>query len=116
MTNLKTLDDYTKLPDGYTDYGTEKILETVCNETLESLANEMIKRRIIYEPKTYIFSTACNKNDFLSYFKLASLNDYIIDASNYGFVSYLNFGTYYKPLKRRLTHERRRSIKKFKLH
>lgn len=36
MTNLKSLDDYTKLPDGYTDYGTEKILEKACNEALES--------------------------------------------------------------------------------
>lgn len=111
MTNLKTLDDYTKLPDGYTDYDTEKILETVCNETLESLTNEMIKRRIIYEPKTYIFSTACNKNDFLYGFTtmkqlLTKHEDCII----------IHLATYYKPLKRRLTHERRRSIKKFKLH
>lgn len=112
MTNLKTLDDYTKLPDGYTDYGTEKIFEKACNEALESLANEMIKRRIKNPPKIYMVSSEISKNDFLSFFK----NDHIIDSFNYGIVTFLDFGANYKILKRRLTHGYRSGKKKPRLH
>ena len=107
MTNLKSLDDYTKLPDGYTDYDTDKILETVCNETLESLANEMIKRRIIYEPKTYIFSTTFNKNDFLSGF--TTMKQLLAKHEN---CVIIHLNTYYKPMKMR---KRNRGVRKWKI-
>ena len=98
MADLRLLDDYTKLPDGYTDYGTDKIFEKVCNETLESLANEMIKSRIVTMPKIYVVSSVpLNKESLLQGFtKMQPLLTKHEDCV----IVYL--GTYYKPLKRRI--------------
>lgn len=113
MTNLKTLDDYTKLPDGYTDYGTEEIFEKACNEALESLTNEMIKSRIKTMPKIYVVSSVpLNRESLLHGF--IKTNPILLNQHSYCVVAY--FEPHYKPLKRRLTHERRGSIKKPVLH
>lgn len=98
MTNLKTLDDYTKLPDGYTDYGTEEIFEKACNEALESLTKEMIKSRIVTMPKIYVVSSVpISKESLLHGF--IKTNPILPNQSSYCVVAY--FEPHYKVLKRR---------------
>lgn len=99
---LRLLDD---------DFDIEKYTIEACEKALESLSNEMMKTRIKTKPQVFVVSTACNKNDFLSGFTkmqplLTKHEDCII----------IHLSTYYKPLKRRLTHGRRGSIKKPILH
>lgn len=96
MADLKTIDDYTKLPDGYKDYGTEEILEKVCNEALESLAKERIKSRLVTMPKIYMVSSyPLDKESLLELVKMQPILTKHEDCT----IIYL--GTYYKPLKRR---------------
>ena len=111
MTNLKSLDDYTKLPDRYTDYGTEKIFEKVCNDTLESLAKEKIKSRLATMPKIYMVSSGeiSKESLFQGFIKM---NPILQNRSSYCVVAY--FEPHYKILKRRLTHGRKGKIYKNK--
>ena len=76
---LRSLDDYVDTPKG-----------------LESLAKVLIKSRLATMPKIYVFSTAWNKNDFLSGFtKMQPILTKHEDCT----IIYL--GTYYKPMKMR---------------
>lgn len=102
MPDLRILDD---------DFDIEKYTIEACEKALESLSNEMMKTRIMTKPQVFIVSTAWNKNDFLSGFTTMKQ---LLTKHEDCTIIYLS--TYYKPLKRRLTHGRRRSIKKFKLH
>lgn len=105
MTNLKSLDDYTKLPDGYTDYGTEEIFEKACNEALESLAKEMIKSRILTMPKIYVVSSGeINKESLLQGF--IKMNPILPNQSSYCVVAY--FEPHYKVLKRRIGYDKQK--------
>lgn len=98
MTNLKTLDDYTKLPDGYTDYDFEQKIEESCKKALESLANEMIKRRILTMPKIYVLSSGeiSKESLFQGFIKM---NPILPNQSSYCVVAY--FKPHYKVLNRR---------------
>lgn len=98
MTNLKPLDDYTKLPDGYIDYDFEQKFEESCKKALESLANEMIKRRILTMPKIYVISSGeINKESLFQGF--IKMNPILPNQSSYCVVAY--FEPRYKVLKRR---------------
>lgn len=91
---LRLLDD---------DFDIEKYTIEACEKALESLSNEMMKTRIKTKPQVFVVSTAWNKNDFLSEFtKMRPL----LTKHEGGTIIYL--GTYYKPLKRRVRHDRRR--------
>ena len=110
MADLKTIDDYTKLPKGYEDYNIEEIFEKVCNEALESLTNEMIKSRIVTMPKIYMVSSVpISKESLLGFIKT---NPILPIQESYCVVAY--FEPYYKILKRRLTHGRKDKIYKNK--
>lgn len=102
MTDLRILDD---------DFDIEKYTIEACEKALETLSNEMMKTRIMTKPQVFIVSTAWNKNDFLSGFTTMKQ---LLTKHEDCVIVYLD--TYYNPLKRRLTHGRRGSIKKFKLH
>lgn len=99
MTNLKSLDDYTKLPDGYTDYDFKQKIEESCKKALESLANEMIKSRIKNMPKIYVVSSVpLNRESLLQGF--IKMNPILPNQSSYCVVAY--FDPHYKTLKRRI--------------
>lgn len=99
MTNLKTLDDYTKLPDGYTDYDFEQKFEESCKKALESLAKEMIKSRLVTMPKIYVVSSGeISKESLLQGF--IKMNPILPNQSSYCVVAY--FEPHYKILKRRI--------------
>lgn len=105
MTNLKTIDDYTKLPDGYTDYGFEQKIEESCKEALESLAKEMIKRRILTMPKIYVISSGgINKESLFQGF--IKMNPILPNQSSYCVVAY--FEPHYKVLKRRIGYDKQK--------
>lgn len=90
---LRLLDD---------DFDIEKYTIEECEKALESLSNEMMKTRIMTKPQVFVVSTAWNKNDFLSEFtKMQPLLTKHEDCT----IIYLS--TYYKPLKRRVRHDRR---------
>lgn len=111
MTKLKSLDDYTKLPDGYTDYDFRQKIEESCTKALESLAKEKIKSRLATMPKIYVVSSyPLDKESLLELVKMQPILTKHEDCT----IIYL--GTYYKPLKRRLTHGYRSSKKKPRLH
>lgn len=111
MTNLKTLDDCTKLPDGYTDYDFEQKFEESCKEALESLANEMIKRRILTMPKIYVISSGeISKESLLQGF--IKMNPILPNQSSYCVVAY--FEPHYKVLKRRIGYDKQRRYRKIK--
>ena len=98
MTNLKSIDDYTKLPDGYTDYDFRQKIEESCKEALESLTKEMIKRRILTMPKIYVISSGeISKESLLQGF--IKMNPILPNQSSYCVVAY--FEPHYKILKRR---------------
>ena len=101
---LRLLDD---------DFDIEKYTIEACEKALESLSKEMIKSRILTMPKIYVISSGeISKESLLQGF--IKMNPILPNQSNYYVVAY--FEPHYKILKRRLTHERRGSIKKFKLH
>ena len=86
---LRLLDD---------DFDMEKCTIEACEKELESLANEMIKSRIVTMPKIYVVSSVpLNKESLLQGFtKMQPLLTKHEDCV----IVYL--GTYYKPLKRRI--------------
>lgn len=97
MAELRLIDDYVDTPDGYKDYGTEEIFEKVCNDTLESLAKEKIKSRLVTMPKIYVVSSyPLDKESLLELVKMQPILTKHEDCT----IIYL--GTYYKPLKRRI--------------
>lgn len=113
MADLKTIDDYVVMPKGYKDYNIEEIFEKVCNDTLESLANEMIKSRIKTMPKIYVVSSVpLNRESLLHGF--IKTNPILPNQHSYCVVAF--FEPHYKILKRRLTHGYRSSKKKPRLH
>lgn len=103
---LRLLDD---------DFDIEKYTIEECEKALEFISKQM-RSRILLPRQTIFVSTAWQKNDFLTSFRNSNSKDHIVDSFNYGIVTFWNFDTHYKILKRRLTHERRRSIKKPILH
>lgn len=99
MTNLKSLDDCTKLPDGYTDYDFEQKFEESCKEALESLAKERIKSRLATMPKIYVVSSVpLNRESLLQGF--IKMNPILPNQESYSVVAY--FEPHYKILKRRI--------------
>lgn len=97
MADFKTIDDCTKLPDGYTDYDFEHKFEESCKEALESIAKEMIKRRIKNPPKIYVISSEeISKESLLGFIKT---NPILPIQESYCVVAH--FEPHYKILKRR---------------
>lgn len=111
MTNLKSIDDYTKLPDGYIDYDFERKFEESCKEALESLTKEMIKSRIKTMPKIYMVSSVPISKESL-FHGFIKTNPILPNQHSYYVVAY--FEPHYKILKRRLTHGRKGKIHKNK--
>lgn len=111
MTNLKSIDDYVVTPKGYEDYNIEEIFEKVCNDTLESLTKEMIKRRILTMPKIYVISSGeISKESLLQGF--IKMNPILPNQSSYCVVAY--FEPHYKVLKRRIGYDKQRRYRKIK--
>ena len=99
MTNLKSIDDYTILPDGYTDYDFEQKFEESCKEALDSLAKEMIKSRILTMPKIYVVSSGKISKESL-FQGFIKMNPILLNQNSYCVVAY--FEPHYKILKRRI--------------